>query len=204
MNLKAHWEKVFETRGPEAMSWTQALPSISLRLIAQAGLPPGAHLLDVGAGLGNLAVALQGSGLRLTLLDLSREALDRARLRLGEGAAEVTWLEGDITRVALEVSAFDLWHDRAVFHFLTEEADRDRYRVQLRKALHPGGAVILATFGPEGPERCSGLPVRRHRPEDLAAFLGPDFLLESAEFEEHGTPMGTTQSFTWTLFRRRS
>lgn len=142
--------------------------------------------------------------MKLTLLDLSREALDRARLRLKERAAEVTWTEGDITRVAIEESAFDLWHDRAVFHFLIEETDRDRYRGQLMKALRPGGGVILATFGPEGPERCSGLPVRRHRPEDLVNFLGPDFSLESTESEDHRTPMGTTQSFAWTRFCRLS
>jgi len=204
MDLKAHWEKVFETKGPEAMSWTQASPELSLRLIAQAALPPGARLLDVGAGLGNLAVALQDSGLRLTLVDLSGEALRRARLRLGERAGEVIWIEGDITRVPFEESAFDLWHDRAVFHFLTETVDRDRYRAQLLKALRPGGAVILATFGPEGPERCSGLQVRRHSAEDLAAFLGPDFELLTAEAERHDTPMGTVQAFTWTLFRRRA
>lgn len=204
MDLKAHWEKVFETKGPEAMSWTQASPELSLRLIAQATLPQGARLLDVGAGLGNLAVALQDSGLRLTLVDLSGEALRRARLRLGERAGEVIWIEGDITRVPFEESTFDLWHDRAVFHFLTEAADRDRYRAQLLKALRPGGAVILATFGPEGPERCSGLQVRRHSAEDLAAFLGPDFELLAVEAERHDTPMGTIQAFTWTLFRRRA
>lgn len=204
MDLKRHWECVFETKGPEAMSWTQASPEPSLRLLARADLPPGASLLDVGAGLGNLAVALQGSGLRLTLLDLSGEALRRARLRLGEGAAAITWIEGDITRVPLAESSLDLWHDRAVFHFLTEEADRDRYRAQLLRALRPGGAVILATFGPQGPERCSGLPVRRHSAEELVAFLGPGFQLVSSEAEIHATPMGTTQAFTWTLFRRKA
>jgi len=204
MDLKAHWEHVFETKGPEAMSWTQASPEPSLRLIGQAGLPVGASLLDVGAGLGNLAVALQGAGLRLTLLDLSGEALRRARLRLGNQAADMTWVEGDVTRVPLPEGAFDLWHDRAVFHFLTEDAERERYRDQLIRALRPGGAVVLATFGPEGPERCSGLPVRRQGAEDLAAFLGADFQLMVSETELHGTPMGTTQAFIWTLFRRRS
>ncbi len=202
MDLKSHWERVFETKGPEAMSWTQASPDVSLRLLGQAGLAPGDRLLDVGAGLGDLPMALRETGLRVTLVDLSGEALRRARARLGEAAEVMEWIEGDITRVELEPGAFDLWHDRAVFHFLTEEADRDRYRTQLLRALRLGGAVILATFAPEGPERCSGLPVRRHAPEDLAAFLGPEFRLRASERQVHPTPMGSTQAFTWTLFRR--
>ncbi len=137
----------------------------------------------------------------VTVLDVSAAALERSRLRLGADAARVTWIEADVT-AAWPVPRVDVWHDRAVFHFLTDAGDRERYLERLREGLVPGGALIVATFAPDGPEKCSGLPVARYDPPALAAAFGDGFRLEESRPEHHHTPRGATQAFWYTRFTR--
>ena len=152
-------------------------------------------MLDVGGGDSRLVdVLLDRSLTCVSVLDISQQALDRAKKRLGDRHASVTWIASDVTD-DWPTPIVDIWHDRAVFHFLTEAADRDRYRGHLRRSLRPGGSLVIATFGPEGPKKCSGLPVRRYSPSALEAELGPPFRLQESVQEIHTTPFGTTQEF---------
>jgi ubiquinone/menaquinone biosynthesis C-methylase UbiE len=172
-------------------------------MIRACQLPRGSRVVDIGAGASVLAEALLDEGLRPTLNDLADAALARVRERLGPRSGEVDFRVGDITTLALPEAAFDLWHDRAVFHFLTAPEDREAYLVNLRRALKPGGFDVLASFALEGPEKCSGLPVCRYDAAGLAAALDPGFeLLETAR-EGHPTPFGTSQEFQYACFRRR-
>jgi SAM-dependent methyltransferase len=196
-----HWEHIHATKG-DGVSWFQPEPGESLRLIRACALPPGAEVLDVGAGASGLVDALLAEGCRMTLLDIAGAAFARVRDRLGPRAAEVRFLVGDITESSLPEAAFDLWHDRAVFHFLTEPAQRAAYLARLGYALKPDGWVVLSGFALDGPDRCSGLPVCRYDAEGLAAQLGPAFRLVDAVQERHATPFGTTQAFQVTRFRR--
>lgn len=199
---RAHWERVYEQRAPEAVSWFQEEPATSLALIERAGIARDEAILDVGGGASTLAGALLARGYTdVSVLDLSERALEHARARLGVRASEVTWLRADVTEVELD-GHYRLWHDRAVFHFLTEERDRARYRALLHRALEPGGQAIVATFALDGPERCSGLPVVRYSPETLRDALGGDLSLEEAQAEEHVTPAGGVQRFVFCRFRR--
>ena len=202
MSRKAHWEAVYTQKAPETVSWYQPRASVSLRLIELAGVGPGDRIIDVGGGASVLVENLLEAGHReLTVLDLSGAALARTRSRLGGRAAAVTWLEADVTATNLPAAGYDLWHDRAVFHFLVEPGDREAYLRTLRQALRPGGHVIIATFAEDGPERCSGLPVRRYGPQQLQAELGEDFELLASQREEHVTPGGAVQRFQYSLFR---
>ena len=202
MSRKAHWEGVYTQKAPETVSWYQPRAAMSLRLIEQAGVGPGDQIIDVGGGASVLVENLLEAGHReLTVLDLSGAALARTRSRLGGRAAAVSWLEADVTAADLPAAGYDLWHDRAVFHFLVEPGDREAYLRTLRQALRPGGHVIIATFAEDGPERCSGLPVRRYGPQQLQAELGEDFELLASEREEHVTPGGAVQRFQYSLFR---
>jgi ubiquinone/menaquinone biosynthesis C-methylase UbiE len=202
VSRKAHWEGVYRQKAPETVSWYQPRASVSLRLIELAGVGPGDRIIDVGGGASVLVENLLEAGHReVTVLDLSGAALARARSRLGERAAAVTWLEADVTAADLAPGAYDLWHDRAVFHFLVAPGERRAYVSTLRGALRPGGHVIIATFAEDGPERCSGLPVRRYGPQQLQAELGEDFELLASEREEHVTPGGAVQRFQYSLFR---
>jgi SAM-dependent methyltransferase len=202
MSRKAHWEGVYRHKLPEAVSWYQARAAVSMRLVGQAGVGPGGRIIDVGGGASVLVGNLLEAGHReVTVLDISAAALARARSPLGDRAAAVTWLEADVTAADLAPKAYDLWHDRAVFHFLVEPGDRRAYVSTLRAALRPGGHVIIATFAEDGPERCSGLPVRRYAPQQLQAELGGDFELLASEREEHVTPGGMVQRFQYSLFR---
>ncbi len=197
-----HWESVWEARSAEEVSWFQADPATSLRLI-ESVTEPGAAVIDIGSGATRLVEALHADGYRdLTVLDISASALSRARERLGNDAAEVTWIVEDVTAFRPR-RHFDLWHDRAVLHFLTEAADRRAYRRTVKRCIADGGHVVVATFGPEGPVSCSGLPVMRHDQRSLGETLGDDF--EPIEYveEEHRTPGGATQQFLYGLFRRR-
>lgn len=194
---KEHWEQVYARKATTAVSWFQEQAATSLRLIQATGLPVEASILDVGGGASVLVDDLLAAGYRdLTVLDLSGAALASARARLGARAEPVRWIEGDITRVELPGAAFDLWHDRAVFHFLTDPEDRRAYVRQLEHALKPGGHIIIATFAEDGPERCSGLPVMRYSATQLAREFAADFTLQHAEKEAHHTPGGAVQSFT--------
>lgn len=205
MNRKSHWDRVYREYSPEEVSWYQTESALSLRLIRQAVPETSAAIIDVGGGASTLVDGLLAAGYRrLTVLDLSRAALTAARLRLGAAAESVSWVQADVLSTSLRQDSFHLWHDRAVFHFLTEPSDRRRYLDQARHAVVPGGYVLMATFAPDGPPRCSGLAVARYSPEALQAELGADFELQSSDREEHHTPRGLAQPFTYCLFRTRS
>lgn len=197
---KEHWERVHASKG-DAVSWYQAVPAPSLRLVDAAGLEAGSQVIDVGAGASPLVEALLDRGLVPTLLDLSESALQRVKERLGERAGRVAFRRGDVTRLDLPAARYELWHDRAVFHFLTDPVDRRAYLAALRRALRPGGWVAMGTFAADGPETCSGLPVCRYDAAGLAAALGAGFRPQCEERELHPTPFGTTQSFQFALFR---
>jgi len=184
------------------VSWYQERPTLAFDFIRACGLHPGAAALDAGAGASRMVEALLELGLKVTVADIAQSALDRVRDRLGPRAGEVAFLRADLTQADLPEAAFDLWHDRAVFHFLTDPADRATYLAAMTKALRPGGFVALACFAPDGPEKCSGLPVRRYDAAALAAELGAGFELLEEGHETHPTPFGTTQAFTVTRFRR--
>ena len=204
MDRKAHWDGVYTTTPSAEVSWYQAEPTLSLALLREVGVGPTSDVIDVGGGDSRLVDAVLAEELgRMTVLDLSGAALARARARLGARAGEVTWLEADVTRAALPASAFDVWHDRAVFHFLTAPEDRARYAAAAARAVRPAGTVILATFAPDGPTRCSGLEVARYTPEGLARELGDAFSLVRGFGDVHHTPAGREQRFSAAVLRRR-
>jgi SAM-dependent methyltransferase len=200
MDARAHWEQVYRTRGDAEVSWTQVDPRISLAMIREVAST--GSVIDVGGGTSPLAGRLLDAGYEVAVLDISEAALGRARQRLGEHAGRVRWINADVTE-APDLGRFDVWHDRAVFHFLTEPPQRQAYLALLTKTVAPGGGVVIGTFAPDGPERCSGLPVQRWSPEALAAELGEGLELLRSEFEEHITPTGARQSFQFSMFRRR-
>lgn len=202
MSTEEHWNQVYETKQSDALSWFQPAPLTSLTFLAAVGLGTGSCVIDVGGGDSRLVDSLLDRGLDcLTVLDISGAAIARAQTRLGARAPRVSWVVADAT-AEWAVPSVDFWHDRAVFHFLVEESDRARYVRNLRQGLKPGGYVLMATFAPDGPTKCSGLPVMRHSSESLHHELGADFELVRALVECHTTPMGTTQSFLFALFRR--
>ena len=197
-----HWEQVYRARSSEERSWFQPQPAISLDLIALAGADDSARIIDVGGGTSHLVDALLTRGYRnVTVLDISSAALEEAKQRLGAQAAQVQWVEADVTS-GVALGAFDLWHDRAVFHFLIDRQERDAYVHALEDALEAGGHAMIATFAEDGPSQCSGLPVVRYSPPSLLAELGPSFSLVDSRKERHRTPAGRVQSFVYCLFRR--
>jgi len=199
---KEHWEKIYGQRRPDELSWFQAEATKSLELILASGIAKDASVIDVGAGASALVDGLLAQGFsRLSVLDISAAALAYARERLGEKSASVRWIEADIT-LFQPAGNFELWHDRAVFHFLVDAADREKYLAVLKKALKAGGTLILAAFAPDGPVSCSGLPVCRYDAKGMAAELGPEFKLLREEPEAHRTPSDTEQKFRYFLFRR--
>jgi SAM-dependent methyltransferase len=196
-----HWEEAYRSKPAAAMSWFQAEPSPSLDMIAAAGPGPGAAIVDVGGGASTLVDRLLDQGFsRLSVLDVSSYAMAAARARLGARADSVDWLAQDITAWTPPAGAFDLWHDRAVFHFLVDDGDRRAYLRALNRGLRPGGHLILATFALTGPQRCSGLPVRRYTPSQLQALLGAGFRLLESRPQVHVTPAGGSQDFVWCHF----
>jgi len=202
MDRKAHWQQVFTTKGEQDLSWFEMLPAMSLQMMESAGLGPDTCVLDVGGGDSRLVDVLAARGLDcLAVLDVSRAALHRAQERLGERAGAFTWIESDVT-APWSLKPIDIWHDRAVFHFLTAAAERATYRTHLLQTVKPGGAAIIATFALDGPERCSGLPVARYSAKTLTEELGREFTLVEAVRYEHQTPWGTTQPFVYARFRR--
>lgn len=202
MDRRSHWQAVYETKDATAVSWYEAEPRRSLDLIGRASADPQAAVIDVGGGASTLVDRLLAAGRRdVTVLDVSAEALARTRARLGTSAGGVEWIVADITRWRPS-RTWAIWHDRAVFHFLTDPDDQAAYLGALRAATGPGARVVLATFAPDGPERCSGLPVMRYDAAGLAGRLGPAFTLVDADRAVHLTPWGAEQRFTWTLFRR--
>ncbi len=198
----AHWETVYTTKGENEVSWFQENPAPSLELIAMARLNPEAAIIDVGGGASRLVDGLLARGFQnITVLDLSEAALLVAKARLGDQAKRVQWVVADVTTWE-PPRTYDLWHDRAAFHFLTDDSARSAYVDRLKKALRRPGHVIIGTFAPDGPERCSGLPVARHDAVSLAAMLGAEFELLDTRRHEHVTPWGSTQRFQFSTFRR--
>lgn len=205
MQNKDHWEQVYSTKAPDSVSWFQPHADMSMRLIRASGLGRDAAIIDVGGGTSTLVDDLLNEGYtHVTVLDLSAAALAESRRRLGLRGACVTWLETDITHATLEPQSIDIWHDRAVFHFLTTEEDRATYVRQVLRALKPGGHVIMATFGSNGPTQCSGLPVMRYAPDELHAEFGEAFTMLAHEEQVHHTPFGTDQQFIYCLCRKQN
>ena len=203
MSAKTHWEHIYETKKPTQVSWYQDHARLSLSFIQKSGVRKGDHIIDVGGGTSTLVDDLVAAGFqRITVLDISATALRLARERLGDPAARVSWVEADITRADLPSQSYDLWHDRAVFHFLTQVVDRQRYVNTVRHAIRPGGHVIIATFASEGPDHCSGLEVARYSPDGLHNEFGVGFELVGSSSETHHTPFGTKQKFIYCNCRR--
>ncbi len=201
MNLRDHWNRVYQTKGVDEVSWYQPEPRVSLGLIREVAPSPSSRIIDVGGGASFLVDRLIESGYRdLSVLDLSGLALSIVRSRLGAQAQFVEWLEADVLDVRLP-GAYDVWHDRAVFHFLTKPEDRRRYVEQVRRSVRPGGHVIVATFSEGGPTNCSGLDVMRYDPGALYSEFGEGFDLVKSRPEKHRTPLGSAQSFVYCLFR---
>jgi SAM-dependent methyltransferase len=199
---QAHWEGVYTAKAEHEVSWFQDSPEPSLALIKQADAGRRSAIIDIGGGASRLVDTLIGLDYAdLTVLDLSAAALAVAQARLGRLAEKVSWIVADIT--AWEPPRrYDLWHDRAAFHFLTEERERQAYVARLMQALRPGGHAIIATFASDGPERCSGLPVMRYDAASLSETLGSAFVLLNMQRHEHGTPWGTRQRFQFSTCRR--
>ena len=195
MNSQEHWEHIYTTKAPDQVSWYCDHLNTSLDLIESTAIPRTASIIDVGAGESTLVDDLLTRGYsNLTVLDISPAAIAAGRKRVGD-SERVRWLVSDITQAALEPSAYDVWHDRAVFHFLTSAADRRAYVRQVIHAVKRGGHVIVSAFGPEGPTRCSGLKVVRYDAESLYGEFGSNFRLISSSRQLHETPFGTTQQF---------
>ncbi|MBN9464951.1 class I SAM-dependent methyltransferase [Brevundimonas sp.] len=198
-----HWGRVYRTTPDDSVSWYEPEPRASLEALALAGIPPGAALVDVGAGSSRLVEHLLDRGATdLCVVDIAATAFETSRARLGPRATQVDWVVADVTAWRPERS-FDVWHDRALFHFLTDPAQRDGYRAALRRATVPGGWLIVATFAADGPERCSGLPVRRYDGPGLVAEFDEDFTAHDVWRDAHRSPSGTIQPFTWVVMRRR-
>jgi SAM-dependent methyltransferase len=203
MSQKDHWEQVYSTKLTDRLGWYRPHLQTSLNWIEKLGLDADAPIIDVGGGASTLVDDLLGAGYRsITVLDISEHALSFVRSRLGEKAEQVTWLTGDITSIDLPVHHYELWHDRAVFHFLTEDEQRQEYRDKLVSALAPGGHLIIGTFAPEAPRSCSGLPVRRYDQHQLLDTLGGEFELLSHRKRKHVTPGGVEQMYLYCHFRR--
>jgi 2-polyprenyl-3-methyl-5-hydroxy-6-metoxy-1,4-benzoquinol methylase len=204
MSAKTHWEQIYGTKAPTQVSWYQEHARFSLQYIRNTGIRKTDAIIDVGGGASTLVDDLVADGYQhISILDVSAAAMQLARQRLGRHAAQVNWIEADITQADLPEQAYDLWHDRAVFHFLTQAMDRQRYIDTVRHTVRVGGHIIMATFAPEGPERCSGLDVVRYSPESLHREFGGDFEVVDSMHETHQTPFGTEQEFIYCYCRLR-
>jgi SAM-dependent methyltransferase len=202
MPSREHWETVYRDRVPELLTWYQAEPALSLSLIAASRVEPDTAVVDVGGGSSRLVDHLLERGFtNVTVLDISPTALRYARDRLADRADEAIFIEGDVLEHHFD-SAIGFWHDRAVFHFLTEPTDQNRYVERLNTTIAADGHVVIATFGLDGPEQCSGLPVQRYGPETLSQALGTTFEPAGFHTETHITPTGATQAFLYGHFRR--
>jgi 2-polyprenyl-3-methyl-5-hydroxy-6-metoxy-1,4-benzoquinol methylase len=197
-----HWQKVYTSKGENEVSWFQESPAPSLELIERVSGHPASDIIDIGGGASRLVDALIERGFSaVTVLDLSEAALETAKARLGAGAKRVQWVAGDVT-IWEPRQSYDIWHDRAAFHFLTEPRDRAAYLSRLRQAVRPGGHAIIATFALDGPERCSGLPVMRYDAASLEEALGEEFALVEEKRHRHTTPWQSSQQFQFSIFRR--
>ncbi len=199
---QAHWENVYATKDEHAVSWFQEKPDISLDLIRATGVKATASIIDIGGGASRLVDALLHEGFKaVTVLDLSEKALATSKARLDARGAHVQWVAADVT-TWMPSQTYDVWHDRAALHFLTDPKDRTAYVERVSRAVRPGGHVIIGTFAPDGPERCSGLPVVRYDAVTLGELLGHSFDLIESRRHDHQTPAGATQRFQFSRFRR--
>jgi ubiquinone/menaquinone biosynthesis C-methylase UbiE len=202
MDFQKHWSEVYQNKAPDTVSWYQEKPELSLKLIEETGLSKNARLIDVGAGASNLVDHLLELGYSdLSLMDISAESLEISKKRLGEKSLRLKWLVGDVTKIELPKTAYDIWHDRAVFHFLTEEAQQKAYLEKIMESLAPKGHLIIATFASDGPLQCSGLDVMRYDATSLEKFFGKDFSLLSSYSESHITPWTSEQKFIYCHFQ---
>jgi SAM-dependent methyltransferase len=205
VDRQSHWQSLYQTRSSSEVGWYQPHLRVSLELISQPGILPTANILDVGAGDSTLVDDLLAYGYsHISLLDISSTALERAKARLGYASDKITWIEADILQVRLPSNTYDLWHDRALFHFLTNDSDRCRYVELAHNALKPDGYLIIATFAPDGPVRCSGLDTLRFSPDSLCHEFGADFTLIHSLSEIHHTPSGSEQQFSYCLFKKNA
>ncbi len=203
MERKAHWENIYAAKAPGGVSWYRRHLETSLSLILGTGLGTDAAVIDIGGGASTLADDLLENGFGdVTVLDISAGAIAASQKRLGEKAALVKWIEADITEAALEAGRYDVWHDRAAFHFLTDAADRRRYAEQAARAVRTGGQLIVAAFAEDGPEKCSGLDVVRYSSESMPQEFGRSFRLISSTAESHITPFDTTQKFVYCHYQK--
>ena len=199
---KGHWEAVYSTKGENEVSWFQENPAPSLELIALTRPTPQSAIVDIGGGASRLVDGLVADGFgKVTVLDLSEAALASAKARLGDSGQSVRWVAADVT-LWNPTQTYDIWHDRAAFHFLTEPSDRNAYVARLKQATAPGGHAIIGTFALDGPEKCSGLPVNRYDATSLGAALGDGFELIDTRRHEHATPWNSMQRFQFCVFRR--
>ena len=204
MTTKTHWEHIYDTKSPTQVSWYQEHAKFSLQYIRNTGIQKTEPIIDVGGGASTLVDDLiENAFQNITVLDVSGTALQVARQRLGVRAAHVNWIESDITQVDLPQNTYGVWHDRAVFHFLTQAKERQHYVETVRNSVRKGGHVIVATFAPDGPERCSGLAVMRYSPESLHSEFGDDFEVVDSTRETHHTPFGTDQKFIYCYCRKQ-
>ena len=199
---RQHWDSLYASKSEAELSWTQSEPVLSLSLIQEFS-PAGGRVIDIGGGTSPLAGRLTERGYAVTVLDISEAALAHARQRLGPRAGQIRWIAADVT-ASPDLPEVDVWHDRAVFHFLIEPAGRAAYVDLLSRTVPAGGHAIIVTFSLDGPEQCSGLPVRRYDGKSLAAELGPRFQLLRTVAERHQTPWGSPQSFQYSVFARRA
>lgn len=199
---RAHWDSAYQSKGEAGVSWFEDTPAVSLDLIRKYVTLASSSLIDIGGGASRLVDALLDEGMTtITVLDLSPVALDAAKARLGARADKVAWVAADVTEWEPDRS-YDIWHDRAAFHFLTDPDDRAAYVERMKAAVVPGGHAIIATFTPDGPKRCSGLPVMRYEPATLAEEIGPSFRLVEHLKHQHTTPWNSTQAFQFSVLER--
>ncbi len=203
MNKKTHWETVYETKSDREVSWFREHLDNSLRMILNTKVGKEAAIIDVGGGSSTLVDDLLKNGFAdLSVLDISAAALQKSRARLGTNADKIEWIEADITEVSLPENHYDVWHDRAVFHFLTDEDDRQKYVRLVMRSLKVGGHIIVASFGLDGPKKCSGLDVVQYSPDSMLNEFGDEFKLVSSFNETHETPFDTTQEFIYCYCRK--
>ena len=198
MDKKNHWEKIYTQKNADDVSWFQERPEKSLEIIQHISQSKDDAIIDVGGGASTLVDYLYHAHYKdITILDLSVAALEQSKLRLQQLAEQIEWLEGDITAIDLPKHRYQIWHDRAVFHFLTQKQDREKYVELVSHSVKPGGYVLIATFGLDGPDKCSGLPIVKYDPDSLHNEFGARFALKEHHIELHDTPFGTTQQFMY-------
>lgn len=205
INRQTHWNHIYATKPADEVSWYQGKPEKSLQLIHRF-MPVEKHpsVIDIGGGASTLVDHLWAEGYgSLTVLDIAETALAKSKERLGHAARKISWVVGDVTTMDLPINAYDLWHDRAVFHFLVQPEEQTKYVQLVNQALKPGGILVIATFAPNGPEKCSGLPVNRYDCAGLWNILGQNFELLLSDREIHQTPFHTQQAFSYCVFQKR-